>query len=576
MGEDAGRAREFEEPAFPQGPRAAAEPPLSVGTWTEFGGAPEADADPDRDSDDVADLGPGQMVEAAVPRARGARRVLPGDDDRDHREDGDEDEEQETTVRLRAPRRPETIPGKAEPARVEAEPARGEAFEAVTAAEAVVVAKAAEVAPEEPAAPAESDEPDEPEHAPEAGPEAGHEHEYDYEPEHAHEYDYEPEPAPAYAAAAHDYDEAPLYIPGQVVGSRAAFAAQPAGAATMASPSMSTTTATTAAAALDLESAYQPPPREIELRRGRHSASEQREPEFAAFESLTGSELRPTRGPFEVAVLLGAPAVALTALLYYFGWARSAAMADFLGYDEQVLGFTTKEYLLRSVDTLYRPMLAVVGILLAARMLHPHLLVRLRRHRRAASRMSWVLRCAWFAVPVGTWTVACRWPGNWVLWWPLLLPAAMTVGVAVSAYGVLISRQVGTHRRATGMGVRPWSLSVVLTAAAVVLCLFWTLGAYAKADGQAAGLRTVAGLPSRTAVVVYSANDLRVAADQGITMEQLAGKDSTYRFRYSGLRLLRRAEGRLFLLPDRWSWDRPRLVVVREDAGIRVEYLRAR
>lgn len=555
MGDDAGRARDFEEPAFPRGPRGAvrAEPPLRVGTWTDFG-----DTDDDEASEDSApDVGPEHMVEAAVPRARGARRVLPGEPDPED-EDADDDE---PTVRVRParsrgvkPQGPEVIAGRVEEA------------EEVEAVEPVVPAAFGDWAAEE-----ETDEEEEQYEADAPGERAARSREHREHPDvadpwrnsgHAHaagsaaeylSYAAHQEPIPQVSAYSYAY-------PGFVVEPDSAPG--PAGSVTPLTP----------VAAVHVE----PGSGQLELRRGRHTASDGSPAEHLAFDLVNDSEVRPGRTPFEVAVLLGAPALALTALLYYFGWARSAAMADFLGFDADVLGYTTREYLLRSVDTLYRPILAVVGVLLAARMLHPHVLVRLRRHRRAAARLSWVLRCAWFAVPAATWTAVFKWPGKWPLFWPLLLPCALTVGVLVSAYGVLLSRQLGTHRRATGMGVRPWSLSVVLTSAAVVLCLFWTLGAYAQADGQAAALRMVKSLPARTAVVVYSAQDLRVAAEQGVTAEALTGRESPYRYRYAGLRLLRRAEGRLFLLPDRWVWDRPRLIVVREDAGVRVEYVRAR
>lgn len=545
MGDDAGRARDFEEPAFPRGPRGAvrAEPPLSVGTWTDF-----ADTGDDEASDEGApDLGPEQMVEAAVPRARGARRVLPGE--ADPPEDGGGDADDETTVRVRPARPTRVRPHVPE----------------------VILAKA------EDSVPPPEDDPEDQHPEDEEGEEGeGEEREESVaeagslgEGEH-HRYRDHPDESEAWEHTGHGYATGSM---GSSENLAYAMYQEPIPAASAyAYPGFIVEpTDPTPVTAVHSE----PGSGQLELRRGgRHGDGAHSD--RVTFDLVNDSEVRPTRTPFEIAVLLGAPALALTALLYYFGWARSAAMADFLGFDADVLGYTTREYLLRSVDTLYRPILAVVGVLLAARMLHPHVLVRLRSHRRAAARLSWVLRCAWFAVPAAAWTAAFKWPGNWPLWWPLLLPCALTVGVLVSAYGVLLSRQLGTHRRATGMGVRPWSLSVVLTSAAVVLCLFWTLGAYAQADGQATALRMVKTLPSRTSVVVYSANDLRVAADQGVTAEALTGRDSPYRFRYAGLRLLRRADGRLFLLPDRWSWDRPRLIVVREDAGVRVEYLRAR
>ncbi|UGQ15016.1 hypothetical protein LO772_16480 [Yinghuangia sp. ASG 101] len=323
-----------------------------------------------------------------------------------------------------------------------------------------------------------------------------------------------------------------------------------------------------------------------ESRRGRRGADERKprddrdgaDTHRAAAEA---PEPRRPRGPFETVVLFCAPAVVLVGLVLYFGWARSAAISDYLGFDEEVLGYTAKEYLVRGVDTLDRPMLAVFAGLLALRMAHPRLVVHLRRHRRAAVRLSWGLRCAWFAVPAAAWAVVLRWPEHRADRWPVLLPGALAVGVLVSAYGVLISRQLGAHRRETGMGVRPWSLSVVLTASTVVLCLFWALGAYAETEGRTTARRMVEELPTRTAVVVYSVRDLHVAAEQGVTVEALTAPDASasdeaYRFRYGGLRLLRHADGQLYLLPDRWSWNRPRLVVIRADSGVRVDYLRVR
>lgn len=289
---------------------------------------------------------------------------------------------------------------------------------------------------------------------------------------------------------------------------------------------------------------------------------------------------RRSRGVFETVLGMGATAVVLVGLVLYFGWARSAAISDYLGFDEEVLGYSAQDYFVRGIDVLDRPLLAAFAVLLAMRMAHPRLVLHLRRHRRAAVRLSWALRCAWFAVPAAAWAAVLTWPQYREDRWPVLLPGALAVGVLVSAYGVLISRQLGAHRRETGMGVRPWSLSVVLTASTVVLCLFWALGAYAGTDGRATARRMVEELPTRTAVVVHSVRDLRVAGDQGVVVEVLNGSDQTtpeaYRYRYSGLRLLRHDDGRLYLLPDGWSWDRPRLVVIRAESGVRVDYLRRR
>ncbi|WP_406284205.1 hypothetical protein [Embleya sp. NBC_00896] len=299
-----------------------------------------------------------------------------------------------------------------------------------------------------------------------------------------------------------------------------------------------------------------------------------RDPADRAPEIAAAADARSARAGWEFAAAFVVSALVLTALLYSFGWARAAARSDYLGFDESVLGTPARAYVLDGLRTLRRPLLALVALLLAARVAHPRLLVWLRRHRRVAAWFTWALRCAWFAVPGAAWLGVHRWPARGAQWWPMVLPGGIAAGLLIAAYGVLLSRRIGAHRRSTGTGGRPWSLSVVLTGAVVVLCLFWASGAYARVSGHDAGRAVAHQLPRSTAVVLYSVQDLRMGDVEGVAVQEETG--ASYRYRYTGLRLLRRASGTLFLLPERWSWERPRLLVVHEDARLRVEYERTR
>ena len=64
-----------------------------------------------------------------------------------------------------------------------------------------------------------------------------------------------------------------------------------------------------------------------------------------------------------------APTSAVTALLYYFGWARTSVQAQQMGLDDSLLGYSTQDYLLRSLTSMTIPLVValvatVVGLLL--------------------------------------------------------------------------------------------------------------------------------------------------------------------------------------------------------------------
>jgi hypothetical protein len=267
----------------------------------------------------------------------------------------------------------------------------------------------------------------------------------------------------------------------------------------------------------------------------------------------------------------------IAALLYWFGWVRDSALADGLGIDGSVLGRSAGDYVPSSLSSLYLPLLALAGLLLFGRFVHPRLLLVLRRHRKLATFVCIHLRAGCVLVPLSAWSAAndwpSQWPGQWKLWWGLLLPLGITLGVLVTAYGVLLGRQVNSHRRIAGLGVRAGSPTTVLTSAVLLLCMVWTLGSYANAQGRAEAAATLLHPESRAAVLLYSTEDLRLGAEQGVVAEpsQAAG----YRFRYTGMRLLRQADQRLYLLTVGSGMKDARLVVVRDDPRIRVEYARS-
>ncbi|HEU4900761.1 MAG TPA: hypothetical protein VFX88_24810 [Actinomycetota bacterium] len=66
------------------------------------------------------------------------------------------------------------------------------------------------------------------------------------------------------------------------------------------------------------------------------------------------------RNLLETATLVLAPTTVITALLFYFGWAQTNALFGRLGIDQSALGFTVQDYLLRSVNSTFRPLSVVL------------------------------------------------------------------------------------------------------------------------------------------------------------------------------------------------------------------------
>ncbi|MEU8350613.1 hypothetical protein [Streptomyces sp. NPDC048845] len=57
----------------------------------------------------------------------------------------------------------------------------------------------------------------------------------------------------------------------------------------------------------------------------------------------------------------------------------------------------------------------------------------------------------------------------------------------------------------------------------------------------------------------------------GVRVTTYQGSGS-YRYRYEGFKYYTYSDGKLFLLPSGWTYDAPRVFVLQERDGIRVEY----
>ncbi|MDP1848733.1 MAG: hypothetical protein Q8K79_13145 [Solirubrobacteraceae bacterium] len=280
------------------------------------------------------------------------------------------------------------------------------------------------------------------------------------------------------------------------------------------------------------------------------------------------------RRALELVGLVVAPTTLVTALAYYFGWVLTNSRARYFGIDASALGYSTQDYLLRSADALFVPLGAVIVLALAIVSLHAAVTRVMegeqgRRRLRVAARGAIGVGALLFAFGV----VAVFEP---VTFSPHYLFASSSpgVGIALVAYGVHLLERV---RAADSKGRSPLAdvttrrAAVALVALLIVLSGFWTASEYADALGRGRAQSLAAGLGGQPSVTVFSPRRLHIDAP-GVTERRLTGRDRAYGYRYAGLRMLVRSNGKYFLVPDGWRRGVSPAIVLADSADYRFEF----
>jgi hypothetical protein len=237
-------------------------------------------------------------------------------------------------------------------------------------------------------------------------------------------------------------------------------------------------------------------------------------------------------------------------VLFYFGWSSTDAEAKALGLRDTVFHFSTSDYLLRSVDALYLPVLVCAAAAFAALAAHR----RVQRDPSRAASILRLLRHAW-APPFLMLPLIPLHPALF----DLLVPLATIVGFLLTGYA----------RTRDSLDLRMWSLCLMVA----VLALFWAVSSYAGIVGRGRAALTAAtvdtGFP---AVAVFSKDDLPIHG-RGSCRYTITGKASAFHYRYAGLRLFHISGDRIFLVSRGWSPARGTMFVVEESEKLRVEYV---
>lgn len=289
-----------------------------------------------------------------------------------------------------------------------------------------------------------------------------------------------------------------------------------------------------------------------------------------------GTGESPLRSALSVLTTLGPPLTIATALMFYFGWARSNTQARFMGLDVSLFGFSTQDYVLQSISTLYIPLLATAALTLGWLALHQRIAHALGRpSSRPALRTAGRVALGFGLLVAAGAVLAVTLNRNRA---PLVVPIVLAAGTAIAAYGGWLAGAAG-HPHTPIPTVPPWqrALRVLLVGSVITLALFWEVSKYAGVVGRGYALEIARTVPELPRATVFSATPLGIEApgvrEERLTIGSDAGKD-TLRYRTTGLRFLVRSGGRMFLLHDGWTPQQGTVIVLPDNEQVRWQFSR--
>ncbi|MFE7223539.1 hypothetical protein ACFU7D_02025 [Nocardioides sp. NPDC057577] len=254
-----------------------------------------------------------------------------------------------------------------------------------------------------------------------------------------------------------------------------------------------------------------------------------------------------------------APVTVISGVLFYFGYVAARAQYDYFGLDVDVIGLSTRAYVMRSPQPLLTPMLVLVlgGVAVVA--FHHWV----RRHATKTwfrTLVAAVLTTGLVLLAAGTMLLAgFTLVGGWA-YYSLVTPVLLGGGAALVAYAL---------RLRSGGRLEP---RIVLLWVGVAACVIWATATTAQWTGRGLAMEQARNLRSLPSVVLDTRERLYIPAGAGVqeAVRADAGEDE-YRFRYWRLRLLIQGEDRMFLVPDTWSAGGT-TIMVRLDDDVRVQF----
>lgn len=276
-----------------------------------------------------------------------------------------------------------------------------------------------------------------------------------------------------------------------------------------------------------------------------------------------------------------APTAVITAILYYFGWARTNAAAEAVGTDQSLFGFTTTDYLIRSVAPLIRPigltLLAITVVVIASGFASREISERVKDGRISGKAVeiatAALLAGAVAAIIAGA--VGIHDPQG-------QRPAHLSAYLLVGGAGLLLAsltmaRLVPENHdgqvTASLHEQRAWVIGVAV--ALVLIATFAIVVRLAYDDGTNSIQSFVDGMDDEPQVVLTSERPLDIEYAGVSTNVYETSDGAAPRYQYDGLRLLLEANDRLFLVTDGYGTTAPvsALIVVPKSADLRIDFV---
>lgn len=270
-----------------------------------------------------------------------------------------------------------------------------------------------------------------------------------------------------------------------------------------------------------------------------------------------------------------APTTLLTALLFYFGYVRAYSQFLYFGIDPNILGLTSRDYLLRSVavvgfDSLR---LLLIAILIASWMYFviEKILIALKNNGKIW--LCWAIVITILALGIALISGVVKWLDSQNILYGYLYRLSWTIGILLTGYSLhLVLNLFNTNSKKIISIIPNWLYQTSLWSfiGLFIFGTFWTAADYGALLGDWMAEQIALGNRHVSCAFVYSKTPLNIT-QPNVKTQKISDEENAYQYAYYGLRFLIRANDKYFLIPAGWTRESGNAIILQDETTIRVE-----